>query len=60
MEYLPLGDLDKCYNEPLLEFQVATVASQLLEGLAKMHEMGFAHRDSGLKSVLLPWNVDCC
>jgi hypothetical protein len=45
MEYLPLGDLDKCYKEALPEVRVNTVAAQLLEGLAKMHEMGFAHRD---------------
>lgn len=45
MEYLPLGDLNKCFTEPLPEFQVGTIAAQLLEGLAKMHGMGFAHRD---------------
>jgi len=45
MEYLHLGDLYKCYKEPLSEPEVKDVAKQLLEGLKKMHGMGITHRD---------------
>ena len=45
MEYLPLGDISTCYDDPIPESQVKVVAAQLLEGLVKMHEMGITHRD---------------
>ena len=45
MEYLPLGDLQKYIDDPLNEGEAASIAQQLLEGLAFMHENYFAHRD---------------
>lgn len=45
MEYLHLGDISKCYNEPLSEPEVKDVGKQLLEGLKTMHEMDITHRD---------------
>lgn len=47
MEYYPQGDLhsyvDK--NDRLSELHAQDVVSQILQGLAVMHEAGFAHRD---------------
>jgi serine/threonine protein kinase len=45
MEYLPFGDLEKYIDNPLNDGEAASIAQQLLEGLAFMHENDFAHRD---------------
>ena len=45
MEYLPLGDLQNYLSSPLPEEEAQQITSQVLEGLAFMHENGFAHRD---------------
>jgi serine/threonine protein kinase len=45
MEYLPLGDISTCYEDPLPETEVKVVGLQLLEGLEKMHKLGITHRD---------------
>ena len=45
MEYFPYGDLSTCFPEPLEESLVGEIGEQLLEGLARMHELGITHRD---------------
>lgn len=45
MEYLHLGDIGACYEDPLSEPEVKDVGKQLLEGLEKMHKMRITHRD---------------
>lgn len=48
MEYLELGDLHDYLHgqkQPLPEFEVQRIMSQILEGLDLMHENGYAHRD---------------
>jgi serine/threonine protein kinase len=63
MEYLPLGDLQKYIDNPLKESEAATIAQQLLEGLAFMHENDFAHRDLkpavNLMHSYIHRSVDC-
>jgi ankyrin repeat protein/serine/threonine protein kinase len=47
MEYCGLGDLAACItaDSPCSENDAKIITSQLLEGLAVMHEYGFTHRD---------------
>ena len=45
MEYIPCGDLQKYMTKPLPETEAQQITFQVLEGLALMHENGFAHRD---------------
>jgi serine/threonine protein kinase len=45
MEYLENGDLGMHLQAPLNEFEASQITSQVLEGLCKMHENGFVHRD---------------
>jgi serine/threonine protein kinase len=45
MEYFPHGDLQSYLLSPIPEGEVKEIASQVLEGLAFMHDNGFAHRD---------------
>ncbi len=47
MEYFPLGDLQQYMsnNAPMAENDVREVAYQVLEGLPRMHQEGFSHRD---------------
>lgn len=47
MEYLELGDLQHhlLQSSALPEKEAGDVSFQILEGLAFMHENGFAHRD---------------
>jgi serine/threonine protein kinase len=45
MEYLEHGDLQKHLDKPFPEAETKEIASQLVEGLAFMHDNGFAHRD---------------
>ncbi|KAL8784511.1 MAG: hypothetical protein Q9195_009021 [Heterodermia aff. obscurata] len=45
MEYFPFGDLSTCFHNPLAEGLVKKIGEQLLEGLARMHELGITHRD---------------
>ena len=45
MEYFPHGDLQNYLLSSIPEGEVQEIASQVLEGLAFMHDNGFAHRD---------------
>lgn len=45
MEYFPRGDLYQCFKHPLRENTVQDIGEQLLQGLARMHELGITHRD---------------
>jgi len=47
MEYLELGDLQHYLRQSpaLPESEAGDISFQILEGLAFMHENGFAHRD---------------
>lgn len=45
MEYLHRGDLQKHLGAPIKELEASSIAQQLLEGLAFMHDNDFAHRD---------------
>lgn len=45
MEYFPHGDLQNYLLSSIPEEEVQEIASQVLEGLAFMHDNGFAHRD---------------
>jgi tRNA A-37 threonylcarbamoyl transferase component Bud32 len=47
MEYFPEGDLYAyiCNHEALAEEECSLITSQILSGIALMHEEGFAHRD---------------
>ena len=45
MEYFPHRDLQNYLLSPIPEEEVQEIASQVLEGLAFMHDNGFAHRD---------------
>jgi serine/threonine protein kinase len=45
MEYFQLGDLADCLASPAPEQHAKVIASQLLEGLLIMHDLGFTHRD---------------
>ncbi|KLU85752.1 CAMK protein kinase [Magnaporthiopsis poae ATCC 64411] len=45
MEYLELGDLGRHIAQPLAEIESRQISSQVLEGLAYMHDNGFVHRD---------------
>ena len=54
MEYLELGDLAKCFNQPLPEATVREIAAQVLEGLDQMHGMDFIHSDLKPQVSLLP------
>jgi serine/threonine protein kinase len=47
MEYLEHGDLQYylLQSPPLPEQEAGDITFQILEGLAFMHENGFAHRD---------------
>ncbi len=50
MEYFEHGDLRQCVSSPLPEAEAKMIIFQVTEGLSKMHESGFAHRD--IKSVV--------
>lgn len=45
MEYCSLGDISKCYSDPLPEVTTRSVCEQLLEALSIMHGLGITHRD---------------
>jgi serine/threonine protein kinase len=47
MEYYPKGDLYSYLSQhgPLSELYAQDIISQVFQGLAIMHEAGFAHRD---------------
>jgi serine/threonine protein kinase len=45
MEYFPHRDLQNYLSSPIPEGEVQEIAFQVLEGLAFMHDNGFAHRD---------------
>ncbi|XHF99542.1 hypothetical protein AWENTII_003041 [Aspergillus wentii] len=53
MEYCPLGDIANCYNNPLPESVTRNVGRQVLEGLAKLHEIGIIHRDIKPQNILV-------
>lgn len=44
-EYFPLSNLQNYLSSPLPEEEAQRITSQILEGLAFMHENGFAHQD---------------
>ena len=52
MEYFPYGDLQEYLSEPLPEKEAQQIVFQILEGVAFMHDNGFAHRD--LKPTVRP------
>lgn len=45
MEYMPLGDLKQHMSRRFTTRETRQIISQVLEGIASMHESGFAHRD---------------
>jgi serine/threonine protein kinase len=45
MELIEHGDLQGHLHGPLPEPEAQTIVSQILQGLACMHQQGFAHRD---------------
>ena len=45
MEYAKHGDLQRFLDEPFSEAETKQIAAQVLEGVAFMHQSGFAHRD---------------
>ena len=46
MEYLELGDLEKCMDQkPLSEEEARDITFQVTEGLDFMHQHGYIHRD---------------
>jgi serine/threonine protein kinase len=45
MEYFPLGELDGHIARDISEDAARTICAQLLDGLSKMHSIGFTHRD---------------
>jgi serine/threonine protein kinase len=48
MEYMPHGDLEDNIppkGEPINEWEIREIASQILEGLRFMHQEGFIHQD---------------
>jgi hypothetical protein len=45
MDYHEMGDLQQFMKRPLPEREVKDIISQILEGLALMHDNGFTHRD---------------
>jgi serine/threonine protein kinase len=45
MEYIEHGDLQKQLTRSFPDFEVQSIASQILQGLQFMHENGFTHRD---------------
>lgn len=49
MEYLEHADLQKYITHPFPKEEAQEITSQLLEGIALMHDNGFAHRDMKLK-----------
>ncbi|KAF2801483.1 kinase-like protein [Mytilinidion resinicola] len=53
MEYFPFGDLDGYISSPLPELEVQQITFQILEGVAFMHENGFAHRDLKPTNILI-------
>ncbi|KAH8434585.1 serine/threonine-protein kinase [Aspergillus melleus] len=53
MEYCPLGDLAACFSEPLSEVVTWGMCSQLLQGLARLHEMAITHRDIKPQNILV-------
>ncbi|KAI6778104.1 uncharacterized protein J7T54_001524 [Emericellopsis cladophorae] len=55
LEYLPHGDLQHFMNDspPFDEEAVRRITGQLLEGIAFMHDSGFAHRDLKPGNILV-------
>ena len=45
MEFFPLGDLHQSLSSPPPETEGQQITTQILEGLAFMHDNNFAHRD---------------
>ena len=45
MEYFKYGDLQRHMDTKMPEIQVKIVITQVLEGLKRMHQLGFTHRD---------------
>ncbi|KAJ5081808.1 calcium calmodulin-dependent protein kinase type 1b protein [Penicillium alfredii] len=53
MEYVPDGDLQRLMTAPFPESVTQEIVSQVLEGLALMHENGFTHRDLKPGNILV-------
>jgi calcium/calmodulin-dependent protein kinase I len=53
MEYFPYGDFEQYLSSPLMETEVQEITFQLSEGIAFMHENGFAHRDLKPRNILV-------
>ncbi|KAH7252920.1 kinase-like domain-containing protein [Fusarium solani] len=55
MEYFPAGDLHSyaLKHAPLPENECCEIASQILRGLAAMHQESFAHRDVKPQNILI-------
>jgi serine/threonine protein kinase len=45
MEYIESGDLQHYVGTPMPEAEMQLIVSQVLEGLAYMHGLNYAHRD---------------
>lgn len=53
MDYHEMGDLQQFMKRPLPEREVKDIISQILEGLALMHDNGFTHRDLKPANILV-------
>ncbi|KAH8646451.1 kinase-like domain-containing protein [Ilyonectria robusta] len=54
MEYLPLGDLQSYISRRRLkEAEAKRITLQILQGIAFMHQSGFAHRDIKPSNILI-------
>ncbi|CAH0049178.1 unnamed protein product [Clonostachys solani] len=53
MDYHEMGDLQQFMKRPLPEREAKDIISQILEGLALMHDNGFTHRDLKPANILV-------